>query len=260
MPQDTVDLALQGKVSLRDFAAAVDALTEFLQALTREAARGAKVNWVIEALEVNGARVSTRAEVEDEAESATLGPHLVHEARQVLRLRQAGTESAYTRKVKKPAGRLLYLPRRPGITQAFFITAEEEPLALAPPKSRVVEVLCALGSLRGQVQMLSSAGGLRFGLLEESYRKAVTCYLQEGAQETMRNVWGKHATVSGLVYRDAETGRPIAVRNVTSVSEEDEAPFHALWNARAALPGLGQGRDVEDLVRASRGPRHDADE
>ena len=42
MPQDTVDLALQGKVSLRDFAAAVDSLKDFLQALTREAAERIK--------------------------------------------------------------------------------------------------------------------------------------------------------------------------------------------------------------------------
>lgn len=38
----------------------------------------------------------------------------------------------------------------------------------------------------------------------------------------MRDAWGHTADVSGIITRDADTGRPLAVRGVTSVDVVDE--------------------------------------
>ena len=45
----------------------------------------------------------------------------------------------------------------------------------------------------------------------------MTTYPQADHEDLLRDAWGHIADVTGVVTRDAGTGRPLAVRRVTSV-------------------------------------------
>lgn len=87
------------------------------------------------------------------------------------------------------------------------------------------------------MQTLSSRGGLRFTLYDLLHDKAVSCYLAEGYEEIMRDLWGKIATVEGLVTRDPLSGRPLAVRQITTVTPKPDLPI-SYRDARGAAPSL----------------------
>ena len=76
----------------------------------------------------------------------------------------------------------------------------------------------AYGGVTGRIQTLSSRGGLRFTLFDTLFDRAVSCYLAEGQEELMRDVWGRMAVVEGLVTRDRATGRPQVIRSVRGVT------------------------------------------
>lgn len=80
--------------------------------------------------------------------------------------------------------------------------------------------------------------------------KAVSCYLAEGYEEIMRGVWGKIATVEGLVTRDPLSGRPLAVRHITKVTPKPDRRI-SYRDARGAAPSL-TGLTPEDAIRRLR--------
>jgi hypothetical protein len=110
----------------------------------------------------------------------------------------------------------------------------------------------AYGGIEGRVQTLSSRGSLRFTLYDLLHDRAVSCYLASGAEETMRDVWGKLALVEGWVKRDAQTGRPITVRQIRNVTLLAEYPPASYKDARGAVkrqPGQMRGEEIIRRLR-----------
>ena len=68
----------------------------------------------------------------------------------------------------------------------------------------------------------------------------------------MIDVWGKLATVEGVVSRDPATGRPIAVRHVERVEPHDECSPDAYKAARGAVVPMPGSELPEDTIRRLR--------
>ena len=68
-------------------------------------------------------------------------------------------------------------------------------------------------------------------------------------EETMRNVWGQVADVTGTVRRDAKTDRPVWIRRVTTVEPVDPGDPNGYLRARGALR---IPQPAEELVRQMR--------
>ena len=97
------------------------------------------------------------------------------------------------------------------------------------------------GVLSGVVETLTKRRGLKFTIYDRIFDKPVTCYLKEGQEDFIRDFWGKQVTVSGKIYRNAQNGRPYAVRDITYVRPMDDAPPGSYRRARGVLAGkLGQ--------------------
>ena len=80
--------------------------------------------------------------------------------------------------------------------------------------------------------------------------RAVSCYVAEGHEAIMRDLWDKRAIVEGLVTREPNTGRPMSIRGVTTVRllDDKEGDYR---DARGVVPFAG-GPSPEEIIRRLR--------
>jgi hypothetical protein len=117
---------------------------------------------------------------------------------------------------------------------------------------RIIALAPSLGGIQGRVQSLSNRGGLRFTVYDLLYDRAVGCYVAEGKEELLRNIWGKLAVVEGMITRDPVNGRPLSIRQVSNITPiPDPSSAHEYTDARAAVPSL-VGLSPEEAIRRIR--------
>jgi hypothetical protein len=93
-----------------------------------------------------------------------------------------------------------------------------------------------LGAVEGRAQAISSRHGLHFTLYDLLWDRAVSCYLVDGHEAIMRNVWGRRAVVEGWITRDPLSGHPQTIRQVTRVTPLPDLPTDDYRRARGACP------------------------
>ena len=91
------------------------------------------------------------------------------------------------------------------------------------------------GTLRGRVETLSRHKKLNFRLYESATGAPVTCHMSPETEETMRDVWGYIADVTGTISRDSDTDRPRSMRSITNVEPVEEGGRGGWRRARGAL-------------------------
>ena len=64
---------------------------------------------------------------------------------------------------------------------------------------------------------------MKFTLYDSTFDKAVPCYLQEDQEDKMREIWGKNVIVTGRITREPDNGRPVSIREITSIDPVVEA-------------------------------------
>ena len=101
----------------------------------------------------------------------------------------------------------------------------------------------------GRVETLSRRKALSFSLYELTTDMPVTCYTDPDLEDTMRDVWGHIADVTGTVRRDAGTDRPLWIRRVTKVDRVDAGDPKGYRRARGAIR---TDEPAEVLVRRMR--------
>lgn len=235
MARDSVTLRIEGEVTVNR---AIETLQRFADVLTGLAAeRQADVTWILSDLQHGSAIATATARANDER-SIELVPALVDDFLDAGRAIERGTV------IDAPVLRLLSAlvstadERNPIILETEtdeVIFNQGAQLALPAPtpagKTR------AFGSVRGRVETLSHRRGLRFTLFDLLTDHAVSCYLDDEHEALMRDVWGRIADVTGTVTRDAETGRALAVRQITSIDLVQEGTADGFRRARAAISG-----------------------
>ena len=214
MANDTITLALDGDVSLDDFAKAMQNFMRLANALTRTAGDRKSVEWVVDQLDRSSAVVTVRGE----SRSVSAVEHIAEAYLTVGRSLSEGNRIPFPKKVREPAERLAELldDRLPSIR---FETLEAEVSIRSERNTtgtdRVSEFIHGVGAVEGMVQALSSRRGLRFTLYDTINDKAISCYLDEGRESIMRDAWGRRALVEGLVTRDPDSGRAVSVSSDT---------------------------------------------
>ena len=243
-PLQTVTLVLSGEVPLEDFSQAISNFHNLLKALSSEE-WGKGVEWFIDNLEISSTVATAKGLGESERVErivrayADVGTALennrpvpyssaVQTAANGLRRIIDGRIESIT---FETAEREIII-RSPSLEKEMMYkaTTSKEPIVLGHPTS-------ALGSIEGRVQTLTSRGGLRFTLYDLLNDKAVSCYLQEGYEGIMRDVWGKLADVAGWVTRDPLSGRPLSIMQVSEVVVKPEV-LGTYRDARACAPPL----------------------
>jgi hypothetical protein len=109
----------------------------------------------------------------------------------------------------------------------------------------------AYGAVEGRIQTLTSRGGLRFTLYDSLHDKAVSCYLAEDLEDIMRDAWGRRAIIEGRVSRDAKSGRPLAVRGITTLQVLPEIAPEKYRDLRGIARSTS-GLSVEEAIKRLR--------
>lgn len=236
---DTLTLALDGNVALSDFSTAVAHLSRLVAALAAEE-KVEGVVWQIDDLEYSSAITTVRGI----PENGTKPEEIDRVVRAYLEVGQAlerGSTIPYPTTVQHEANGLAAILRESTVEAVRFETAESDaivrkqalPTVTAPAPAERAQ---AYGAVTGRVQTLTSRNSLRFILYDHIHDRAVSCYLVEGRESMMRQMWDRVATIEGWVSRDPETGRPLTVRRVSSVTALTEVEPQDYMMARGALP------------------------
>lgn len=248
MAKDTITLALNGEVTIHDFASAVSNLEILVYALSEELGVADKVEWIVHDLQTSSAIATIRGET-DVIEQAE---RVVEAYASVGRALQAGNRPDFSERVVRAASEIISI-LNDRVTSIRFETPDlDVTIAAHLDLALASTTVKSLGAIEGRVQTLSNRKGLRFNLYDTLHDRAVSCYLQEGKEDLMREVWGKRAIVEGEINRDAITGRPIAMRRISSIQVLPEGQRGSYLRARGIAPrGLGAPR-AEEVIRQLR--------
>jgi hypothetical protein len=212
------------------------------------------VRWEIDGLEVGSATATARGFGED-----TQGvERVVRSYIEVGHALESGQVIPFPQRVQTEAHALAGVLNG-GIRAIRFETAEADaivtrlekppPLLVAAPP---VQLKAAYGAVTGRVQTLTTRAGLRFVLYDMIHDKAVSCYLAAESADQARDIWDAYATVEGMVTRDAQTGRPLTVRNVRHIHKLNEAEPTGYQRARGARPRGHNEPRAEERIRRLR--------
>ena len=245
MAKNTLTFELGGQIAIDDLAKGIAAFRRLVNGLTP---RSAGVAWVVDDLQPGSAVVTLRGEAADPAAVE----RIVDSYEKVgAALERKEDLYQFDKRVYLAANAIISLTGTTKYvrfqTLASDYTIYHNGHSPDGPASTV-----SIGAITGRVQTLSNRSGLRFNLYDALHDKAVACYLTPEMAETMREVWGRRATVTGRVSRDAKTGLPIAIRQIVDVKALPETTPGSYREARGALPWQPGDRLPEDIIRELR--------
>ena len=245
MAKNTVTFELGGRVEIQDLEKGIIAFRRLISALTP---RNAQVSWIVEDLQPG----STVATIRGEAENPAIVEKIVRDYESVGDVLSRHEElSLYRKQVVKAADAIVALAGT--VDYVRFETPDDDYMILGNGvQTTKTTPSVSIGAVKGRVQTLSNRGGLRFNLYDTIHDKAVACYLSSGQESLMREAWGKLATVSGKVSRDASTGRPIAIRQIMDVEILDDVLPGAYRRARGVVPWHPGYKKPEEIIRELR--------
>lgn len=249
MADATLTIALNGEVPLDLFADAMVHFKGLVSALTDEISPDVDVVWLVEDLMIGSAQATVRGE-SSKPEAIEPIPHAFLAVGLAL---SEGRPVPYSQKVAREAHGLAHILNGK-VTSIRFETRDDDATVSSVTDRRTrPRYVSSYGAVDGRVQTLSSRNSLRFTLYDAFHDRAVSCYLQEGGQEMMRDAWDKRAIVEGWVSRDATTGRPITIRRVQHVEVlEDVIPGAMLRAVRGIAPAGDKGQSAVEVIRRLR--------
>lgn len=240
MTETTLVLALEGELTLEQFANAVEHFRKLLSNLAQEVAADAEIQWDLEDLQYGSAimAVAGRAEreepvirvvnaFEDVAESLQqhtpirFSRHVAHEAEALTRLIDQNVKSLRLGTSHKEA-----------IIYGLF---DAKKLASAKP-------LESFGTVKGRVQAISNRNKLRFTVYDAVFDRPISCYVSDDQKHVLTDIWDKVVMVSGRVTRQPDSGQPVSVRSITAI---DYVPVIAPGSYKKARGVFARFEDAE---------------
>ena len=245
MSEHTITFELGGRVDLDGFEQGVAAFRRLVAALTP---RRAGVLWVIDDLQPGSATITLRAETGSDfviariiADYENIGDVLA----------QNEHPMSASKRVKSAADKVKSLTEF--VEYVRFQTPDQD-FTIYPNgdhRARPTATV-SIGVVTGRIQTLSNRNGLRFNLYDTVHDKAVACYLAPHQTELIREAWGCRAAITGHITREAQTGRPITIRQITAIETLAEPAPGAYRQARGAVPWQPGDLLPEDAIRRLR--------
>jgi hypothetical protein len=249
MAKDSLTFALEGDVVLEQFAVAINNFNTLLNGLSSEVGGGAKVEWVIDQLYSGSAIAMMHGEYED----AKVVENIINAYEDVGDYLASGKEIPYSNAVKRNAQNLtnvlngkISMMRFETPSRDITISGKSHAGEKSPP------LKYSHGTIKGTIQTLSMRKKLSFTIWDSMFDRPINCYLAPGQEEMMRQVWGKRAIVSGKIGRQAETGKPVVVRDVRYIRTLEEPTPGSYKRAKGVIPWVEGDELPEDVIRRLR--------
>lgn len=255
MAKDTITLALNGDVSLKDFSNAIQQFFNLINGLHDDVAKESSIEWFVEGLEAGSAIATIKGIGEEEADTEAV-EKVVDAYLDVGKAIQKESPLNYSRPVQRAAKQLVSIING-RIKSIRFETTETDVEIFSSPKVLAYMPIAklpegSLGAVRGRVQSMSNRGHLRFTLYDMIDDRAISCYLSPGNEDIMREAWGKVAMVEGYVRRDPESGHATTVRGVKEIKVVHEGKIGDYRQAIGAAPGFLGDTLPEEIIRRAR--------
>ena len=223
---------LGGDVSIELLQDALDRFSDVLNVL-REV-HDANIDWMIAGLDYGSVTAAVRAVPLDEAASP-----------RVSDLRNDYVDAAESIDgghvdFAIPLHREMYkLAQLADEAHPLVIASDERRVNIAAPISltgfETPSRYVTYGTLRGRVETLSRRTDLNFRLYELVTGVPVICHMDRDTEDTMRDVWGYVADVTGTISRDFDTDKPRSMKSITEVARVEEGDAGGWRRARGAL-------------------------
>jgi hypothetical protein len=247
MSNNTLTLALNGDVSLDEFARTMQHFTALVDALSRDIGPGVEIDWMIDDLQADSAIATVMGVSTQEG----MVEKVVRAYANVGEALEKGEPIPYSSRVEQEATEITKVLNG-RITSIRFETAQSDATIVGRAGLERPGTRYAFGTVRGTVETLTRRRGLRITLYDAIFDKAVACYLSEGLEDVMRKAWGQRVVVAGEVGREPETGRPVVVRNVKYIKPLEDVVPGSYKRARGVLPAGKSDEKPEDIIRRVR--------
>ena len=236
---------LGGEVRIDDLENGVGRFRRLVSAL----ATGVAVTWIVEDLHIGSATITVRAESSDDVGVE----RILEDYARVGQILAEGEPLQFAQSnVTKAANEIALLTESHEYirfeTPYTDYTIYRNGTALEESDSP----RSAIGMVTGTVQTLSSRAGLRFSLYDTIHDKSVSCYLNPGQEELMREVWGRRAQVTGTISRESGSGRPTTIRDILKVELLEEVQPGSYKLAKGAVPWQPGDMLPEEAIRRIR--------
>ena len=244
MADNTMTLALDGNVPFREFAIAIEHFFGLVDALATEFQAKDGVEWFIDDL----VKSSAIATVRGESQTPEKVEQVIRGFAEVATALQANSRVPYSRRVRTHANHIREIINGQ-VTSVRFETSDSDIVLADRPSSLLLPP--AFGAIEGRIQTLTNRVSLRFTLFDAFYDRAVSCYLDEGNDDIIREAWGRRATIEGLVAREPDDGRPVSIRGITSIEIlPDDMPNYE--EARGIISVQDGALSPEEIIRRMR--------
>ncbi|HRQ39047.1 MAG TPA: hypothetical protein PLD25_14150 [Chloroflexota bacterium] len=252
MANDLVTLKLNGEVTLELYAKAMQTMRILIDALSLEVAGTGEIEWSIYDLQAGSAFAAIRGNYYD--------PKPVEKVVEAYRIVGAALSSdrpiPYSEGIVKPASDLTSLINGYITSVSFGVGDDfhtvEKPVRL---EEEAAKRIYSLGTIRGIAGTITIRPSLRLTVFDTLFDRAVYCYLPSELREKVRNAWDKQVEVTGMVYKDQETGRPVDVKNVTEVLIIENGTLGSFRHARGVLFNPENQEPAEVTIRRMRDAR-----
>ncbi len=250
MTDNTLTIALEGDVLLPQFVETMLHFRNLVDLLSREIAPDAGIEWLIEDLQA-GSAMATVVGLADEPEPIV---RVVNGYSRIGDALQRGVPMPFSDSVRREAIAITKAIHTK-VTAVRFETADTDNIVygeFAPAAKNMRVPRTSFGAVSGRVQSLTSRGKLKFTLYDAILDKPVNCYLNDGQEDLMREIWGQQVIVVGRVTREPDKGRAVNVRNITSVEHVKPIRPDSFRAARGILSWMPGDETAEVSVRRLR--------
>jgi hypothetical protein len=249
MAKDTLTFALEGDITLASFASALSEFNSLLGNLSKEVGNNAPVDWVVEELYA-GSAIATFHGIYD---NIKIVETIVDAYEQVGEALAYGRDIPFSEAVRKNCRNITSVLNGK-VTSLRFETPASD--FIISGRSQIGEksaiMKYSLGTVKGTIQTVSMRKKLNFTVWDALFDKPVSCYIHEGQEELLRSSWGKRAIVTGRIGRQAESGRPIVIREVKNIEIIEKPERGSYKHARGALPWKQGDEKPEVILRRMR--------
>lgn len=248
MPNDLAAIKLDGTIPPKEFQIAVDSFTRLIDLLTIDIAGRQNVDWDMAYPAKGSARIGFRG-VSDDAETVQ---RIVAAYDQVGKAIAARQPVPYSDDVARAARSLVGLINGHVKAVTFFTEESEYPVDVAPPPVAIPKTDVGVGSILGEIRTVSKHNGLSFSLYDRIFERAVRCHVGIEYEDTLRQLWGKFAWVSGTIYRNPKTGQPEEVRDIFDLQQDRSATSGDYRRAIGIIPHNPDDPPSEETIRRIR--------
>jgi hypothetical protein len=249
--EKTLGIELSGEITLDLFAAAVKEFNKLLDELTQEVAGTEGFEWELEEQQKGSAFIQVRALSEDIA----LVDRTIRAFDEIAEALARGEVIGFSPNVAKHAYALTGLIN--GQIRAISFLTDFNTYTISEHRDqksveRQTKSNIAWGTVKGYVATINGRQKLQITVYDSLFDKAIICFLPEKFLSEAGEWWHKEVAVTGRVYRDVETGRPIRVRDVIDVEVLDSQGIEAFEAVRGILPHEPNDELPEATIRRLR--------